>query len=300
MDSNAVKVLLIDNSSSSGNKVSDMLSKVKGSEYGLSDLVLLHDNDLSDGLRELVNVDVDAVIFDLPLTDDEYLFTLDNVCSISHTIPIIIVSSNKDNKTALLAIQAGAQDYLVKGEFKTKDLLRSLIFSIERHKLERERVGISFVDELTGLYSHIGFSRIGEKHIKIAARTGREVLIVHAELRGLEYINAVYGYDKGNESLIKAGKILKRTFRGTDIIARVGWNKFAALAIDVNENTTKLITKRLKERISLNSTQQDAEFAPTLSYGMAYFRPTNNHTIEEMLRKAEEAMLINRGDVLIY
>jgi diguanylate cyclase (GGDEF)-like protein len=300
MDSTSIKILLINNSLSFSSQVSDMLSKANMADYGLSDIVLLYDNSFSDGLKDLVNAEVDIVLFELSLSDSEYLLLLDSACSVSHIVPVVIVSDNKDKKTALLAIQAGAQDYLVKDEFSTEDLVRSLLFSVERYRLEKERHGASFIDELTGLYSHVGFKRVGEKHTHIASRTGQEILVVYAELRGLEYINAVYGYDKGNECLLKAGKILKKSLRNSDIVARVGWDKFAALAIGVNENTTQIITKRLQEKIQLNSINQDIDFAPTLSYGMAYFRPTLELKIDEMLRRAEEAMLVSRDEVLIY
>jgi two-component system, NarL family, sensor histidine kinase UhpB len=51
-------------------------------------------------------------------------------------IPVIILTGLSESEVALKALQQGAQDYLVKGEFKTDLLVRSMQYSIERKSAE--------------------------------------------------------------------------------------------------------------------------------------------------------------------
>jgi YesN/AraC family two-component response regulator len=74
-------------------------------------------------------------------------------------MPIIILTGLSDEALAVKAISLGAQDYLVKGNFATDALYRSISHSIERQRLETERErlilelqeALSKVKQLSGL-----------------------------------------------------------------------------------------------------------------------------------------------------
>ncbi|GIX48607.1 MAG: hypothetical protein KatS3mg131_2818 [Candidatus Tectimicrobiota bacterium] len=52
-------------------------------------------------------------------------------------MPIVVLSALPDEHLALQAVQAGAQDYLVKGQTEAPLLERALRYAIERHRLAR-------------------------------------------------------------------------------------------------------------------------------------------------------------------
>jgi len=75
----------------------------------------------------------------LTLPDSDRESTLERVLSVTDRIPIIILTGLDDKEFALQSLQKGAQDYLVKGELNGPSLIRSIIYAIERHRIESEK-----------------------------------------------------------------------------------------------------------------------------------------------------------------
>ncbi|HEY2722714.1 MAG TPA: response regulator [Chitinophagaceae bacterium] len=93
-------------------------------------------NNLHDAI-ELLSLHPFSIIFlDLFLPDSNGLETFAQLNAINPTVPIIILSGLSDSEIAINAIQAGAQDYILKGEFDDKILHKTIHYSIERKKLQ--------------------------------------------------------------------------------------------------------------------------------------------------------------------
>ncbi len=90
-----------------------------------------------DQAIELVNENVFDIIFlDLFLPDS---FGQETFTSLQRGIldtPIVILSGLSDKNIALEIVKLGAQDYIVKGEFDSNLLEKSIIYSIERKKFQ--------------------------------------------------------------------------------------------------------------------------------------------------------------------
>ena len=93
---------------------------------------------LQDGFSNINNGNIDLILSDLGLPDSTGIDTYIKLYEKTKTIPIIILSSNKDEELALSAVRKGAQDYLVKGDIDSKLLQKSIKYAIEKHKLYRE------------------------------------------------------------------------------------------------------------------------------------------------------------------
>lgn len=91
----------------------------------------------AEALHMLKENKVDLVLLDLSLPDsfglDSFLQLKDAVA----TIPTIILTGLSDSALALEALQLGAQDYLVKGEFSAYWLVKSIQYSMERKKQKK-------------------------------------------------------------------------------------------------------------------------------------------------------------------
>jgi len=87
---------------------------------------------VSSGLKQLKKQPKDIILLDSQLSDDHSLRTLEKISSATPETPIIILTENRDTEIATKALRAGAQDYLIKGEFTSDILIRAIRYAIER------------------------------------------------------------------------------------------------------------------------------------------------------------------------
>jgi signal transduction histidine kinase len=88
----------------------------------------------------------DAALLDLSLPDVNGIEGLHRLQDASPSLPVVIVSGDRDERVATAAVAAGAQDYLLKGHFTDAALRRQLRYAIERQELT-DRLAAS-IDEL--------------------------------------------------------------------------------------------------------------------------------------------------------
>jgi len=86
----------------------------------------------------LKNEPVHLVLLDLSLPDSFGMDTLKAIRQWNAHIPVIVLTGLADSEAALKALQQGAQDYLVKGEYTESLLVKSIEYSIERKKIEEK------------------------------------------------------------------------------------------------------------------------------------------------------------------
>ncbi len=79
----------------------------------------------------------EIVLLDLGLPDSQGLETLLRMAEHVSTVPIIVLTGYGDEQRAYEALRAGAQDYLVKGEFQGAHLARAIRYAIDRNETER-------------------------------------------------------------------------------------------------------------------------------------------------------------------
>lgn len=112
---------------------------------------MVHVDRLSSGLERLAESRFDAVLLDLSLSDSCGLETLTTMRAAAKGIPIVVLTGIDDETLGLRLVQAGAQDYLVKGQVTSHLLIRSLRYAVERKRLEQALDGL-----LAGTASVVG------------------------------------------------------------------------------------------------------------------------------------------------
>lgn len=74
----------------------------------------------------------DAVLLDLSLPDSTGFETLEKIINRFPNLNIIVLTGRMDVELGIRAVKSGAQDFLVKGDFGSKELAKTLLYSIER------------------------------------------------------------------------------------------------------------------------------------------------------------------------
>ena len=164
----------------------------------------------------------------------------------------------------------------------------------ERRKHEEKLRGMTLIDELTGLYNRRGFFALAEQQWKLSERTGRNFLLVFADLDDLKRINDTFGHTVGDQALFEAAAVLRHTFRGTDVVARIGGDEFAALVLESEPDTAPGVLQRLDDNIRQANAEATLPFALSMSFGLAHLDASDPKPIGELLSLADARMYENK------
>ncbi len=94
---------------------------------------------LAEAIERLAAERIDLILLDLSLPDCQGPQTVERTVQAAPSIPIVVLTGLDDERVGVDAVQAGAQDYLVKGSFDTPSLERVIRYSIERQKTLRQQ-----------------------------------------------------------------------------------------------------------------------------------------------------------------
>ena len=128
-----VKVLLVEDNPGDARLISELLS-----EYRDQFLISSHVSRLMEAEDQVESAPVDLVLLDLSLPDSQGFETFRRLLSHGRSLPVLILSGVDDESLALRMVHAGAQDYLVKGQFDAPLLIRAMRYAIERNSAEQE------------------------------------------------------------------------------------------------------------------------------------------------------------------
>ncbi|MDO9228238.1 MAG: GGDEF domain-containing protein [Syntrophales bacterium] len=160
----------------------------------------------------------------------------------------------------------------------------------ENKKMEEEIRMLAVTDPLTGLYNRRGFMALADQQIKAADRTNKKMSLLFIDLDGMKQINDTWGHEEGDRALMNAVTILKQTFRESDVMARMGGDEFAVLAVDAAENP-EIVVKRLAGQIALHNALPDRRYEISMSIGTTVYDPQSPCSLD---------VLISRADTLMY
>ncbi len=157
-------------------------------------------------------------------------------------------------------------------------------------KLEIIQRELSLLDPLTGLYNRRGFMLHANHLLKLAVRTKKELLLIYADVDNLKSINDHLGHSGGDRAIACAAKVLTATFRGSDVIGRIGGDEFAILAFETKEGNMRILRNRLDQRLKEMGSKFHPISALTLSLGMIVYDPSQPKSIDDLLKQADALM----------
>jgi DNA-binding NarL/FixJ family response regulator len=147
MKRKSIRVLLIDDEPAHAWLVRDQLNSAAGSA-----VELIHVESLAEGIQKLADGGFDAVLLDLSLPDSYGADTFPSVRARFPRVPIVVLTSLEDQEYGDHLINAGAQDYLVKGQIDSRSLYRTVRHAVERQQLILElQEALAEVKTLSGL-----------------------------------------------------------------------------------------------------------------------------------------------------
>jgi PAS domain S-box-containing protein/diguanylate cyclase (GGDEF)-like protein len=160
----------------------------------------------------------------------------------------------------------------------------------ERKLLEEKLHAALITDELTGLYNRRGFFERSDEELWSAPRRGETALLFLVKLDDMKRINDIVGHKAGDAIITNVGRMLQETFRGQDVIGRIGGVEFAILATGTEETVNRHVAHL--EKAASTFEKSDGRSCPvSLSVGTALSRPHEARSLEELIARANETMM---------
>lgn len=285
MSQRPIRVLHVGHDSNYSDELATALEDVDGANLEVESV-----GELSAALQRLSEGGVDVVLLGLDLPDSQGTVTFERTYAFAPDVPIVVLTEEPNERVAVATVQGGAQDCLIPSQVEPREVARALRYAIERHRLLSALRSLSLIDDLTGLYNRRGFADLGEQYLKLSRRSTAGGTLVFLDLDRFKTINHTLGHHVGDRALLKMSDILKSTFRRSDLIARVGGDEFAVLALESTEENAAGLVDRVREKIEEFNEQGRELFRLSASVGMARFEPDGQVRLEDLLTTADEAM----------
>ena len=254
------------------------------------DTELHGEQELAGALERLSDGGVDAIILDPDLPDSQGIVSFERMYAFAPNVPVILLTNQGEDDLAVRAVQGGAQDCLRKDEADPPVLLRSVRYSIERHRLLAALRSLSLIDGLTELYNRRGFNDLGEQYLKLALRSSRPVALIYLDIDRFKTINDTLGHHVGDRALLCVADTLRDAFRRSDIIARMSGDEFAVLAFETSKENAEMLVQRLRAELAELNEHTKERFKLSLSIGLARHNGDEAVVLDELLKQAHEAM----------
>ncbi|ATG77895.1 two-component system response regulator [Pseudoalteromonas sp. 1_2015MBL_MicDiv] len=269
----------------------------------ISDGSQLHDitevTCVKEGLNAIESMHFDIILLDynMPKEDGiEMLLEMRAKPKLGNTA-IIMISSSENSTLAIECIEAGAQDFLPKGDITRSSLNKALIYAKKRFEAE-QRMHDSYLavkhmaerDQLTGLSNRYHFEEILKVMIANNKRTKNSVALLALDLDNFKHINDTLGHNVGDQILIQTVTRINHCLRRDEGFARLGGDEFAVIIGGIsNINQIGMIANRILANVSEPFLHNGRTINCSVSIGSAIY-PQDATESHELLKCADIAM----------
>ncbi len=279
----AAQVLLVEDNRSQAMIVERML------QDGGAEFEVVHVGTLAEAREHLGTERVACVLLDLTLPDADRLEGLMEIKNVAPEAPVVVVTADNDAGRGIKAVQAGAQDYLMKGQMDSAQLCRAVRFAIERGRSEQQLAHRALHDALTGLPNRMLFIDRLTYALAQSERQESFVGIFFLDLDGFKAVNDRLGHLAGDALLRDMAGRLLSWVRPGDTVSRFGGDEFTVLVREVGgPEEAADIAERLTEAVRSPAGLEGEEVSLTPSIGIALGE--SGERPEGLLERADKAM----------
>jgi diguanylate cyclase (GGDEF)-like protein len=153
---------------------------------------------------------------------------------------------------------------------------------------EKERLAAEGeTDFLTGMFNSRGWDRLIGIEGARCRRYGNSACVVLVDLDGLKTVNDARGAAVGDRLIRRAARVLLRSVRCSDLVARLGGDKFGVLGVQCNPREADLLAQRIRkelERAGVSASVGMSSRVPAIQLGEVW-READDFMLDEKISR---------------
>lgn len=162
----------------------------------------------------------------------------------------------------------------------------------ELEHANRRLTDLATHDELTRLYNRRHLFELAAREFSRAQRSGQPLAALMLDLDHFKEINDRFGHAAGDDVLRRLAIALQGALRQTDVIGRYGGEEFLVLLPDTDATEAHRTAERLRACCAAcEHCWQGRRINCTLSIGIAHFDPARDDRLDNLLQRADMALL---------
>ncbi len=147
---------------------------------------------------------------------------------------------------------------------------------------------LSLVDPLTQLFNRRALNELISHQLARANRNGSPLTFLIMDLKDFRELNTKLGSMEGNRVLTEFARLLKKVFRGGDLIFRQGGDEFLAVMPDTSEQHADNPLQRLLSSVDQWNEENGKHYQLAFSWGMAGY--VTGTSLEDVLRTVDRKL----------
>ena len=244
-----------------------------------------------EGIAKLMDGGYAACLLDYQLGPRDGLTLIREAIAQGCRVPIIFLTAESGENVDIAAMNAGALDYLVKGEISSRTLERSLRYALKLGETLEALRQLATRDQLTGLLNRREFERILREEKERSLRFKQSCAVILADLDHFKSVNDRHGHPAGDEVLRQVARRLESSVRSVDRVTRIGGEEFAIVMPQADGKVAADTAERLCRLIRAEPVPAggDLRLPLTLSLGVAVF-PADTAKGDDIVTAADKAL----------
>ena len=165
---------------------------------------------------------------------------------------------------------------------------------------ERELIAVQLatMDDLTGISNRRGFSVIAQNSLNLCARHNIPASLVFFDINEFKKINDTFGHQEGDRALTAFSKLLKQTFRDSDVIARLGGDEFVVLLTNTTVELAGELIDRFEQSLDSYNLTENRGYDISFCSGIVETDINKQQSIDILLSKADSMMYERKHQLL--
>lgn len=244
-----------------------------------------------DGLARLLSGHYAACLLDYQLGERDGLQLISEAVGQGCRTPIVFLTAETADRVDIAAMNAGALDFLVKGEITPRMIERSLRYALKLGDTLEALRQLATRDQLTGLLNRREFDRIMEEEQERALRFGHSLALIMVDIDRFKVINDSHGHPAGDAVLREVARRLSDQVRTVDRVARLGGDEFSLILMQADRMGALEVAQRVctAMRRELVFASAAPKLTVTVSAGVASL-PLDARNAAELIAAADKAL----------